>query len=96
MNVCACKWVDEVIIGAPMTVTEDLVKTWDIHVVAKGAGHKRNSGEPKDDPRLLGTTSDFCAQLFVSLSNFFSYCECERDVSLLARHDVGRPIISRF
>ena len=52
MNVCACKWVDEVIIGAPMTVTEDLVKTWDIHVVAKGAGHKRNSGEPKDDPRL--------------------------------------------
>lgn len=52
LNVCACKWVDEVIIGAPMTVTEDLVKTWDIHVVAKGAGHKRNSGEPKDDPRL--------------------------------------------
>lgn len=52
LNVCACKWVDEVIIGAPMTVTEDLVKTWDIHVVAKGAGHKRNSGEPKDDPRF--------------------------------------------
>eukprot|EP00438_Fugacium_kawagutii_P032886 Skav209402 [mRNA] locus=scaffold1671:9298:13511:- [translate_table: standard] len=52
LNVCACKWVDEVIIGAPMCVTEDLLKTWDIHVVAKGAGHKRNGGEPKDDPRF--------------------------------------------
>jgi len=52
LNVCACKWVDEVIIGAPMSVTEDLVKTWDIHVVAKGSGHKRNAGEPKYDPRF--------------------------------------------
>ena len=48
LNVCACKWVDEVIIGAPMSVTEDLVKTWDIHVVAKGSGHKRNAGESDD------------------------------------------------
>ncbi|CAL1154652.1 unnamed protein product [Cladocopium goreaui] len=52
LNVCACKWVDEVIIGAPMSVTEDLVKTWDIHVVAKGSGHKCNAGEPKYDPRF--------------------------------------------
>ena len=35
-----------------MSVTEDLVKTWDIHVVAKGSGHKRNAGEPKYDPRV--------------------------------------------
>ncbi|CAK0855946.1 unnamed protein product, partial [Prorocentrum cordatum] len=42
LNVCACKWVDEVIIGAPRNVTEDLMKTWDIHVVARGKGHLRN------------------------------------------------------
>jgi len=46
LNVCACKWVDEVIIGAPRTVTEDLVKTWDIHVVARGTGHTRSFGGP--------------------------------------------------
>merc|ERR1719247_2068717 len=42
LNVCACKWVDEVIIGAPRGVTEDLLKTWDIHFVAHGSGHLRN------------------------------------------------------
>lgn len=42
LNVCACKWVDEVIIGAPRNVTEDLMKTWDVHVVARGKGHLRN------------------------------------------------------
>ena len=41
LNVCACKWVDEVIIGAPMNVTEDLLKTWDVQVVVRGSGHKR-------------------------------------------------------
>lgn len=42
LNVCACKWVDEVIIGAPSFVTQDLIKTWDIHVVARGSEHMRN------------------------------------------------------
>jgi len=41
LNVCACKWVDEVIIGVPRVVTEDLVKTWNIQVVAKGTGYMR-------------------------------------------------------
>jgi len=44
LNVCACKWVDEVVIGAPRVVSEDLIKTWKIDVVARGAGHKRDSG----------------------------------------------------
>lgn len=42
LNVCACKWVDEVIIGAPRDVTTDLIRTWDIHIVARGSQHKRN------------------------------------------------------
>merc|ERR1719158_1745648 len=45
LNVCACKWVDEVIIGVPKEVTEDLVNTWNIHVVAKGIGHMRTRNE---------------------------------------------------
>jgi len=43
LNVCACKWADEVIIGAPLAVTKDLIKTWNIQVVARGKGHKRTT-----------------------------------------------------
>lgn len=43
LNVCACKWVDEVIIGAPRGVTQDLIKNWDIRTVARGSGHLRNT-----------------------------------------------------
>lgn len=43
LNVCACKWVDEVILAAPKTVTEDLIKTWDVTAVVRGVGHMRNS-----------------------------------------------------
>mmetsp|Transcript_16828 Transcript_16828/g.31257 ORF Transcript_16828/g.31257 Transcript_16828/m.31257 type:complete len:474 (-) Transcript_16828:112-1533(-) len=58
LNVCACKWVDEVIIGAPRGVTEDLIKTWGVHVVARGTGHMRNEGDeqgtaPFEVPRRL-------------------------------------------
>jgi ethanolamine-phosphate cytidylyltransferase len=52
LNVCACKWVDEVIIGAPRYVTEDLIKTWQIHVVARGAGHKRNGVDQEVSTRF--------------------------------------------
>jgi ethanolamine-phosphate cytidylyltransferase len=52
LNVCACKWVDEVIIGAPRYVTEDLIKTWQIHVVARGAGHKRNGVDQEVSSRF--------------------------------------------
>jgi len=48
LNVCACKWVDEVIIGAPREVTEDLIKTWNIHVIARATGHVR-TGEPREE-----------------------------------------------
>jgi len=45
LNVCACRWADEVIIGAPRSVTADLLSTWGIHIVARGSGHARN-GDP--------------------------------------------------
>merc|ERR1712060_65508 len=45
LNVCACKWVDDVIIGAPRRVSMDLVKTWGIHAVVRGSGHSRDEVE---------------------------------------------------
>lgn len=36
LSLLSCKYVDEVIIGAPWIITEDLIKTMNISIVAKG------------------------------------------------------------
>jgi ethanolamine-phosphate cytidylyltransferase len=36
LSLLSCKYVDEVIIGAPFVITEDLIKTMNISVVARG------------------------------------------------------------
>jgi ethanolamine-phosphate cytidylyltransferase len=50
LNVCACKWADEVIIGAPLEVTADLIKTWRIEVVAKGIEYQTSDSKPSSQP----------------------------------------------
>ncbi|CAD7947261.1 unnamed protein product [Amoebophrya sp. A120] len=35
--VCSCKWVDEVIIGAPLAVTSDMIHTLNINLVVNGS-----------------------------------------------------------
>ena len=83
LNMCACKWVDEVIIGAPMSVTEDLVKTWDINVVAKGTGHKRNAGEEQDlrfEVGTCGNSLEICLKM-VSFCSFARRGLGSRDTS---------------
>ena len=37
LSVLACRFVDEVVIGAPTNLTEDLVKTFNISIVAHGS-----------------------------------------------------------
>jgi len=54
LNVCACKWVDEVIIGAPRCVTADLIKTWNIHIVARGCAHQRDAA-----PRVVASDDGY-------------------------------------
>eukprot|EP00927_Polykrikos_kofoidii_P059743 TRINITY_DN5487_c0_g2_i1.p1 TRINITY_DN5487_c0_g2~~TRINITY_DN5487_c0_g2_i1.p1 ORF type:complete len:476 (-),score=93.01 TRINITY_DN5487_c0_g2_i1:123-1451(-) len=59
LNVCACKWADEVIISAPSRITEDLIKTWNIKVVARGSNFKGRHEYPNDidpfaTPKALG------------------------------------------
>ena len=36
LNVCACKWVDEVIIGAPLELTEEIIRNMNISLVVEG------------------------------------------------------------
>ena len=36
-SVMSCRYVDEVIIGAPLDITEDMIRTMNISVVVQGA-----------------------------------------------------------
>lgn len=40
MNVLSCKYVDEVVIGAPWVITRDLITTLNLHIVASGSNTK--------------------------------------------------------
>lgn len=37
LNVCSCKWVDDVVIGAPKTLDEDMIKSLGIQIIAQGS-----------------------------------------------------------
>ena len=53
MNVLSCKYVDEVVIGAPWKCTRDLITTLGVHVVVSGSNSKY-------DPSRGSTHSDDC------------------------------------
>ena len=60
LNVCACKWVDEVIIGAPLEISNDMIKTMNIGLVIQGSksgsiAMKDSKIEQKNEiPKSLG------------------------------------------
>ncbi|CAN8061543.1 unnamed protein product [Agarophyton chilense] len=58
LAVLSCRYVDEVIIGAPWCITEDMIKTMNITKVVHGR-HRRdskqvNTSDPYEVPRKLG------------------------------------------
>eukprot|EP00744_Colponema_vietnamica_P004284 GILI01006429.1.p1 GENE.GILI01006429.1~~GILI01006429.1.p1 ORF type:complete len:456 (+),score=118.35 GILI01006429.1:45-1412(+) len=60
LNVLACKYVDEVIIGAPWVITKDLITSMNISVVVQGSNTKLESpadsptSDPYEIPKTLG------------------------------------------
>eukprot|EP00462_Mataza_sp_D1_P021274 CAMPEP_0175138104 /NCGR_PEP_ID=MMETSP0087-20121206/10166_1 /TAXON_ID=136419 /ORGANISM="Unknown Unknown, Strain D1" /LENGTH=427 /DNA_ID=CAMNT_0016420975 /DNA_START=20 /DNA_END=1303 /DNA_ORIENTATION=+ len=50
LNVLSCKWVDEVVIGAPWAVTDDMITSMNIKVVAQGTVTKMADFDDDDDP----------------------------------------------
>jgi ethanolamine-phosphate cytidylyltransferase len=52
LSVLACKYVDEVIIGAPATVTADILTTFNIAVVVHGSCSHEAAAGPGVSPRL--------------------------------------------
>ena len=60
--VCACKWVDEVIIGAPLEITDDMCNTMNINYVAVGT----HTTDPETHFREPGFTKDTVVYLIVT------------------------------
>jgi cytidyltransferase-like protein len=48
LAVLSCRYVDEVVIGAPWTVTDDIITTFNISVVAHGTFYDETKGGQKD------------------------------------------------
>jgi len=60
LAVLSCRYVDEVVIGAPWEITNDVIKTFNITVVAHGSFYDKTIGGPADydlayrGPKALG------------------------------------------
>ncbi|GAQ92628.1 CTP:phosphorylethanolamine cytidyltransferase [Klebsormidium nitens] len=53
LSVLACRYVDEVVIGAPWDVTQDLLTTFNISLVVHGTRAEPNERAADDDPYAL-------------------------------------------
>jgi ethanolamine-phosphate cytidylyltransferase len=51
LSVLACKYVDEVIIGAPVVVNDYLMKTFNISMVVRGSISETSSNGPVEEDR---------------------------------------------
>jgi len=58
LNVLACKYVDEVVIGAPWIITEDLIKSLNISYVVQGSVSKLDPSVSEFRKLSLGSVSD--------------------------------------
>ncbi|PRW39371.1 CTP-phosphoethanolamine cytidylyltransferase isoform A [Chlorella sorokiniana] len=48
LSVLSCRYVDEVVIGAPMVITEDLLTTFNISLVVTGTVHETGRGQDNE------------------------------------------------
>lgn len=51
LSVLACKYVDEVIIGAPPIISDDLIKTFNISLVVRGTKNETSELHHQDERR---------------------------------------------
>ena len=78
LNVCACKWVDDVVIGAPKVIDQDMIKTLGIKIIAQGSQ----------------TSSKYSENLSVvePLSGLVEFKEVESDWPYLTTAEIARRI----
>jgi ethanolamine-phosphate cytidylyltransferase len=89
MNVLSCRYVDEVVIGAPWVVTKDLITTLNLHVVCSGTNTKMD----KDlEPLVAGTGVGHMADAYAEPKAQGIYQEIET-THTLTTEDVVKKII---
>jgi ethanolamine-phosphate cytidylyltransferase len=70
LNVCSCKWVDDVVIGAPKVIDEDTIKTLGIQVVAQGS---HTSSKHSENIQAIETLSSSGRVKFVEVQSDWPY-----------------------
>eukprot|EP00172_Hildenbrandia_rubra_P000368 Plantae.Rhodophyta-Hildenbrandia_rubra.ctg11710.p1 GENE.Plantae.Rhodophyta-Hildenbrandia_rubra.ctg11710~~Plantae.Rhodophyta-Hildenbrandia_rubra.ctg11710.p1 ORF type:complete len:434 (+),score=87.72 Plantae.Rhodophyta-Hildenbrandia_rubra.ctg11710:1114-2415(+) len=75
MSVLSCKYVDEVIIGAPWAVTEDMIKTMNISLVVHGTHF--------DDDKLKARTSEMDPYAVPRKLDIYREVKSKSDLSVL-------------
>jgi glycerol-3-phosphate cytidylyltransferase-like family protein len=53
LSVLACKYVDEVVIGAPSIITRDIVSTFNVSQVVRGSVSEMSGVRSPDEVRIL-------------------------------------------
>jgi ethanolamine-phosphate cytidylyltransferase len=78
LNVCSCKWVDDVVIGAPRVLDEDMIKTLGIQIVAQGS---HTSSKHSENVESTG-----------ALSGLVQFVEVQSDWPYLNTAEIARRI----
>lgn len=81
LSVLACKYVNEVVIGAPYSVTEELMSHFNVDVVCHGQTPISNDGDGSDayavpkmmDKFILLNSGEFSSFFFCFLLEFYEY-----------------------
>ncbi|EER16080.1 Ethanolamine-phosphate cytidylyltransferase, putative [Perkinsus marinus ATCC 50983] len=68
LNVCACKHVDDVVIGAPLDVTEEFLRSLNIRVVVQGSQTLHPSSEVPCDERGVASSHLSLLSLIIRFS----------------------------
>ena len=90
LNLLALKYVDDVIIGAPWLVNEDLISSLNIAVVAEGTMKKANSYDPAI------ASDDLSADPYAIAKEKGIYVELESEHDLDAEKIVARIVENRL
>ena len=70
LNVCSCKWVDDVVIGAPKILDEDMIKTLGINIVAQGS---HTSSKHSENIRAIESLSSSGVVEFIEVQSDWPY-----------------------
>ena len=78
LSVLSCKYVDEVIIGAPLEITQDLITTMNISIVARSSRPDSDyafvEGDAFGVPTKLGILRDIDVTGFLSSKVSIVFC----------------------